>query len=367
MSASISIELFPRPTRIQRKEREDCAMPFNLLGQQNFLRAKQLLEEFDAIHIDERICQAISLQWCIKLGFIACAYCNHHQVVTGELQRMYLCAKCRKEIWVTAGTFFDHVRKFRPYLAAIYLYEHGVILSASDQSKLLCISQSTADKITKKLAILVTESMQYSKVQVSSDQLTTLVSRRSTETPARQTPIAEEEELQKRLALNKPKRNTQQSKSPAMSRAESALFDLLSDEPESFQTLIELSKLTCSELSASITLLELRGLAKYLPGDRFIRTNEPLQKAQAVINSIKKNCKHKKLINRFIRFVKERFQGVSRKYLQLYAAIFHVHEDRKRWGSESILRLCARSRHISTHEIKQFITPPMVKFARKAT
>ncbi len=342
----------------------DCAMPFNLVGQENLHKAKQLLVEFDLIHIDERICQAISLQWCVKLGFIACTHCNHHHVVTGELQRMYLCDECRKEIWVTAGTFFDHVRRFRPYLATIYLYEHGVVLSGSDLSKVLGASQSTVDKITKKLAILIAESMLCSKIEVSSARLSTLVSRRSTETPARQAPIAEEVELQKRLALNKPNLAKQEFKGPSMSNAESTILDLLSEEPQTFQSLIELSKLTCAELSASVTLLELRGLAKGLPGDRFIKTDEPLQTVQEEINTTKTGIKYRKIAEKFIQFVRERFQGVSRKYLQLYAAIFHVYEDRKRWGSESILRLCARSRHVSYYEIKSFVTPAMVKFVQ---
>ncbi len=115
---------------VSKRKREGCVMPFNQTGNENLGKAINFLKEFDAENLDEKICEIKALQICCSLGFAVCKHCNHHQILKGELQRMYLCNVCRKEIWITGGTFFDHVRKFRPYLASFYLLERGIILSA---------------------------------------------------------------------------------------------------------------------------------------------------------------------------------------------------------------------------------------------
>lgn len=337
-------------------------MPFNLRGREDLLKAIVLLKEFDTMNADERICEALSLQWCCKIGFVVCAHCDHHQITTGEIRRMYLCQRCSKEIWVTAGTFFDHVRKFRPYLATIFLYERGVILSVSSLSKLLGISLSMAALISKKIALLVSEILRSSKRDVQSSMLSSLVCRRTTETPQRQHPVAEEVEVQKSLSLLAEKRQKKTSNPPELSLIESQVLELLSETPISFSEICERMRLDCPTASATIVFLELRELATCLPGDKYIRSMQSKQDVKHAYERRKNANKHSAITHSFIKFVEERYQGVGRKYLQLYVALFWIFIDRKRWGPDTILNFCARSRHVPYRKILDFVTAAHVKF-----
>ncbi|HNB23780.1 MAG TPA: hypothetical protein PKZ32_15300 [Candidatus Melainabacteria bacterium] len=342
-------------------------MPFNLSGRENLLKAIELLKEFDTKNPDERICEALSLQWCCKAEFIVCSHCNHQQNISGDLRRMYLCSKCSKQIWVTAGTFFDHVRKFRPYLATMYIYERGVILSASDLSKLLGVSLSMASLISKKITFLISEILETSGREVLSSTLSAVVCRRSIETPQRQHPLAEEVEIRKELALRENNVQQPESKMPEMSRAEAELLELLSEIPMTFSEICQRMRIDCPTASATIVFLELRDLITCIHGDRYVRKDKEASDAKNSIEKDKGKTKYAKMVNRFIKFVEERFQGISRKYLQLYLALFWIFMDRKRWGPNSILSFCTSSKHVPYQKILAYLTPTDVKLPRTIT
>lgn len=341
-------------------------MPFNQTGNENLGKALNFMKEFDAENLNEKICEIKSLQLCCSQGIVVCINCNHHQQINGELQRMYRCEMCRKEIWLTGGTFFDHVRKFRPYLATFYLLERGIVLSACDLSKVLSVSTCTADRIYKKVAKLVTEKMQASAADVPSADLQGVVCRRTRETPSRQHPLAEEVAVQKLLALQEPADFDQESKYPELSDTEKSVLELLSDTPIRFTDICEEMKLECANASAAIISLELRQLATRLNGDKYVRSDPPTMRASSLLNSQKKESKYSKITTKIIDFIEERFQGVSRKYLQFYAALYWIYDDRKRWGPDSIRQLCVKSRHIPYREILAFVTPPTVKVCARA-
>ncbi len=227
-------------------------MPYNQTGNENLGKALDFLKVFDAENLDEKICELKALQICCKLGFTICRHCNHHQMLKGQLQRMYRCDVCRKEIWITGGSFFDHVRKFRPYLASFFLLERGIILSASDLSNVLGISVDTAGKIYKKVAKLVSEKMQGSGSDVSTTELSQIVCRRTIETPARQSPLAEEVEIQKRLKLCEPEAAVEELKEPELTTNEKVVLALLSELPILFAALCEKANLECGDASAAI-------------------------------------------------------------------------------------------------------------------
>ena len=337
-------------------------MPFNQTGNENLGIALGFMKEFDAENLNEKICEIKSLQLSSVLGFIVCQHCNHHQILEGELQRMYPCKICSKEIWLTAGSFFDHVRKFRPYLAAFYLLERGVILSACEVAKVLGVSKCTADRIYKKIAKLVSEKMQTHGIDVSTAELAPVVTRRTTETPARQPPLAEEIAVQNLLSMRELEVEEQDdSRYPGISNSEKSVLALLSETPIRFADICEKLSLNCGEASAAIMGLELRALTMRLPGERYVILDRPTRVTLKAINNKKQQNKGDKIATRIIDFVKERFQGVGRKYLQLYAALYWIFIDRKSWGPGSIQQLCTQSRHIPYREILAFVTPPTVK------
>lgn len=337
-------------------------MPFNFRGREDLLKAIEVLKEFDAVNPDERICEALSLQWCCNLGFVICGHCGHQQMTTGKIKRMYLCQNCSKEIWVTAGTFFDHVRKFRPYLATIFLYENGLLLSVSSLSKVLGISLSMAALISKKIAMLVSETLHSSKRDVPSSALSSIVCRRTIETPPRQHPVAEEVEVQRNLSLLEEKPQKKNPGPPKLSFIESQVLELLSETPISFSDICDRLSIDCPTASSTMVFLELKELAACVPGDKYIRSIKSKQDARHIPRTSKNSNRHSLVTNRFIKFVEERYQGVGRKYLQLYVALFWIYIDRKRWGTGTILNLCARSKHVPYRKILNFITAAEVKF-----
>jgi len=64
-----------------------------------------------------------------------------------------------------------------------------------------------------------------------------------------------------------------------------------------------------------------------------------------------------------IDFIVKDFQGISRKYIQMYLAAFWCKVDRDRWGSENFLYECRRFRKIKADEIRSYVSPPMVNLA----
>ncbi len=294
-------------------------------------------------------------------GFAVCRYCNHHQMLNGDLDRMYLCDKCRKEIWITAGSFFDHVKKFRPYLASFYLMERGILLSASDLSDVLGVSTNMANKIYKKVAIAALEKMRGLGIDVSTVELSQIVCRRTIETPARQSALTEEVEIQRRLELCEQKEFVEESKEPELTVDEKSVLALLSEVPTRFASICEKVSLDCADASAAVMGLELRELAVRLPGDRYILSDRTTKLALKAIDPKSEKRKQHKAVVEMIDFVEERFQGIGRKNHQLYAALYWISVDRKRWGPGSVLELCKQSRHIPYREILEYVSPPIIK------
>src|SRR6185503_3530286 len=66
-----------------------------------------------------------------EFGLLRCRSCGCKQLATMRPARVIKCRKCNKEIWFTGRTFFHRMRRVRPWLAAIWFLEHGVVLSAS--------------------------------------------------------------------------------------------------------------------------------------------------------------------------------------------------------------------------------------------
>ena len=98
--------------------------------------------------------------------------------------------------WFTAGTFFDGIRHVRAWLAAIWMKENGASLTSAKLHRLVGIAYSSAWHILKKINTVLQEEMQEG-YDVASTFFSITYCKRSRETPAREHPIAEQEELEK--------------------------------------------------------------------------------------------------------------------------------------------------------------------------
>ena len=134
----------------------------------------------------------------LELNIIRCTSCE-----SSDFQRVYgsreiICNNCGETKWFTAGTFFDGIRRVRAWLAAIWMKENGASLTSAKLHRLVGIAYSSAWHMLKKINKVLQEEM-VEGYDVASTFFSITYCRRSRETPAREHPIAEQEELEKRL------------------------------------------------------------------------------------------------------------------------------------------------------------------------
>jgi hypothetical protein len=281
--------------------------------------------------------------------------------------------------------------------------EHGMILTSSRFHKLAGIAQSSALNILTKLRMVIqNNNMEEGAPSVPSLLFQPSISKRSRETPARAHPQAEEEVFE---TANYEETVESAEYGPADSTSESSLqsiiesvgfaptdqvdvsasgypiIDSLSgeltdsqreilanilDEPVSFDQLVQLTGSTAGELSASLTWLELTGLALRLSGDRYVRTNSEPQRQSAAIQRCDSKLQNESetIVSAVCSFLCLHFHGISRKYLQTYVAAFWCHHDRTRWSGDALKKACLRSPQISCEQILAYVTPQVVKLFR---
>ena len=103
------------------------------------------------------------------------------------------CLGCRRRLSPTVGTFFHRVRKFRVWLAAIFLLENGFSLSSNYFAYLTGVAQSSALHILKSVYSAIDTPSGDSSRLVSSSHFLPLFMKRSFETHDRLPPSSEEE------------------------------------------------------------------------------------------------------------------------------------------------------------------------------
>ena len=136
-----------------------------------------------------------SLKELCRLIFEAGSECSN--CLSSELEhtnggRTANCLNCHQEISITAGTFFSHIKKARPWLAAIWLMDRKMQVNPSQFCKLAQIAYSTAWEIFRKLAMAMQNEQSDEHVEVPSALFITLFCRRSLETHKRKHPASEE-------------------------------------------------------------------------------------------------------------------------------------------------------------------------------
>ncbi len=131
---------------------------------------------------------------------IKCSYCQSEVVNREYGARTGKCSHCKKTTWFTAGTFFHRIRKAKPWLAAIWLIERGVGLSAGLLHRLADIATSTAWLILKKIHLVINSNMETESEAILEPSASFLaaICKRSSETPAQSHPVSEQKATEKR-------------------------------------------------------------------------------------------------------------------------------------------------------------------------
>ena len=296
-------------------------------------------------------------------GLISCHHCGGKDVVRDYGDREVVCVSCTMKSWFTAGTFFAHMRLACPWLAAIWFQEQGLCVNPFKFHKLLNIAYSSAVDIYKKLATVIKGDMGDDAFALSSALFSDVIGKRSRETPARAHPLAEQDEVDKQM-LSKDSDSDETSATSTLTQPEKALYKLLSVEPAHFDVLCQWTGMPAGDLSALLMNLELGGFTQRLSGNKYIRKtlNRAEQSAAyGARSSTSTAIDDDEIIDTIVEFIQLNFHRISRKYLQIYLAVYWCCADRERWKVGSLFEACLRFGPVRYSDILAYVSPAVVK------
>lgn len=372
----------------------------------------RMIQEFERFYKSEKDCQEKINNMLYPDGNYVCRECNSHRVEKEYGDRNIKCLKCKKVTSLTTDTFFHKIQSARSYLAPIWMMERGIILNASEIGRISNVVNSTGQLILKKIAYVVKNEMKEEIPYVASEQMIHTICKRSKETRRRQHPQSEISDAKAEKIACVPeltngnellnnnqkiidcdKRVDRQGVNLVLDKIEEAILNALSGIPVQLEVLQEKTNLSTSNLLPALTMLELNGVIDRLPGELFKKkriSNEGF--AQPFREWGAKNERHAgeiesrsgevcsnlelqenendhivrkntgSLIPKFklektIRLIKERFHGISRKYLQYYLAVVWVSVDRGIWIADALLEACCRAPDIKAISLFSYVSP----------
>lgn len=243
---------------------------------------KQVFDEFVAEYPNEAVCRATVLSYVAENKALICNYCGTQNRPTVVQERDFPCEVCKKPVWVTAGTGFEQVELFRPWLAWFRLQERGIVLNAFQFHDLLEIPYFTAYKMSKQIHMKLCEILADPNRTAPSSAFASIFYRRSRETPAGEHPVSEEkrarqlvERRSESISKRKIEQVTQLAVQPKfeLSDREKLVLSEIIDAPISFGLLLKNTQLPVSQLSSVLTMMELKGAVSRLPGDNYERVD----------------------------------------------------------------------------------------------
>lgn len=324
-------------------------------------------KEFDLKYKDNAACVE-ELVRILGENYLYCRKCNSKEVSRSYGSRTLVCFDCRRGSSVFTDTVYDGIKRPRAHLLGHYLIGRGIEFNSHQFHYAARTAYSTALAITKKLAAIINTDMQKEVGTIHSGAFLAVFKRRSSETPARKHPRCEQEEMEK----NNPEEDDmdfeeyadfkeyagfdESQKKPKtiedLGEREKALFEMLSDEKKHFDELLYPLGCSIGDLCLSIFNLEMIGLIERHGGDYYT-----LKKKEAPPTVLKSKSGESPLVRDFIDFINTSFQGISRKCLHLYLALFWSRVSRKRWNLNALAKACREHPPIKGKDVLTFICP----------
>jgi hypothetical protein len=325
-------------------------------------RLRSLWLEHNILFPTEEDCLNDILGRLEQWNAIKCSHCGSTDVKRDDDEdRTGTCRSCSNSVWLTAGTFFDHMRHVRAWHAAIWLKERGAIFNNKQFHELVGIAASSSWNILKRIEMVIQARMNSENGSVSSALFSAVYGRRSRMTPKDSHPRQEEDSMEHDRPDD---RMTDCVNEPDLSPDEKELYDLLSEKPVHCDTLADRLQKSINDILSGLTMLELSGLVTASPGGRYAHAN----RASAVRLNYFSNANAGKtksagsglVVKSIMEFIKHVFQSVSRKYVQLYAAAHWFHTEESTWGIDSLFRACVQFGDIRDDQILEYVSPSMI-------
>lgn len=395
---------------------------------------RQMMEEawaeFSTQYPTEESCLEALQKNLSDPALLMCQHCHSTTIESIKGSRVGRCLQCRKPYWFTAGTFFHKIKKIRPWMGAIWLFENGYISSAFAYSQLAQVAQSTAQRIFKSLFWTLNSQCDPSDFVTESGNFLPLFNKRSLATARWKHPSTEEvdaindevqqnhgstherehgqsrnQDLEEKLTdggsqkqeqnnsdqdleHNNPAQDLEHDSSKqdrdttlkqkhdlnkeTQNRDEVIYQAIATESNPTTERICLLTGLSAPEVNATLTLLELENRIDRLPGDRF----QTIESARAGEQSKSRHRQNERQLSSstkqsdledFITFVAEIHQGCSHKYLMLYTALQHVRLGIKQDSQPiKLLDLCMQQAPIGLKDLVNFITPLRLPFLRSA-
>lgn len=321
------------------------------------------LTKFESKFPDEQTCMNYVLR---KLAEeVLCKQCHGNNLRRIVRTRDYICNDCGTISSLTAGTVFNGVRKIGPYLKMIWLLERGFAFNCFQIHKHLGIAYSTCLAIFKKLSMVIKELMENREKKIGSVFFMPIFMKRSRLTPLNEHPQAEQKmACLKMTAKDESNKSSEdiESKLDTLNDFHRKVYELIRAGKIDLDNILQRLETRINDVMLPLCELEELGLIERLPANYFALKDNSKSYLHQNIDAKPYSHKLKKRISKCLLFLREKFRGISRKYLQNYLAVFWCWTDRKNWGPNSLLSACLRSPEISYHQILAYETPLDVNF-----
>ncbi len=305
-------------------------------------------------------------------GRIVCC-CGSSNLNRHEGSRFFICRLCKLRTYFTVGTAFEDVSRLQAWLGAIHFAENNIAISALGFSKIAKVAFATARNCLLRAAMIVAGSIDESAPVLIGGELLQIIFRRSSETPARLHPQAEQDEVEKELAEKYSANDSLESSDSSaaqemsnfpisdaltnLSSLQKQVLEFIGDTPISIDDLCDMTGQPAGILGSTVVMLALDGLIQDMPGGRYIRTVQ--KEPGTILRGV--STPTSEIIGAAITFIRKYFQGVSRKCLQLYLAIFWYCVDQKTWKEGVLLSAFLDQPPLGRSALINYVSPHLLK------
>lgn len=325
-------------------------------------------------------------------GSLICTRCFAKESTRKDGDRTAKCNNCGTTIWITAGTFFHRARNLHAIFGAIWLIQNGQVVSSLYLSKLANTAQSTALKILKSIYFVIDNSLTGKIEDIGSVHFMGIFSKRSKQTPRKEHPLTEESaydeasdpdftgQSDEAVFFLSPNKN---SMTEGLSETEKKIYGALASEPNSADVIQRITQMPMADLLICISLMEMKGLLKPIAGGKFATTSyltnqvKKIPRKRKLICNLRSCCGDKtrtsrskermaeKVVGQVFEHVCLMIHGLSRKYLQLYLALYSFTFNLCENTRPSLFAWCLQAEYVSKEKLADFVSPLNVRLIKK--
>lgn len=339
----------------------------------NDLLIASCLPEFLALVPSEEAAIDLILQTQIEQRKLVCR-CGHvfENATRAMYERRVKCAECKGHTHFTVGTLYERVSQVRARLGAVWLMDHGAVVTSTKLNQIFGIATSTGLCIINTIGLFI-ESLRRTAFDDVSESVSCpifgeIMIKRSRITGAYEHAASLPEEVTVADAGPDLENGFSQAFSDTecsdisddLGDLDRAVLAQISAAPISVDTICESLDSTAGPVGAALTMLELLGHIASGPGNSFVRLNAAKVKSD---NRTEFSPEVLAFAEAAIENIKAIRQGVSRKYLQLYLGTFWCCFDRNIWRTGELMLVSVDATLAPDRNLFDYESPLMVSVA----